>query len=106
MCVDVDLERIEQLSKVLDWAPDIHVSSSTCSPLAQMAGGGAFPLSSKLINQSCHLDGKKNSFSSILYLEQGLSFSWDILCFVSFGPLFQFGFTNASDQCLVQPPTL
>lgn len=33
VCVDVDLERIEQLSKVLEWAPDIHVSSSTCSLL-------------------------------------------------------------------------
>lgn len=33
VCVDMELECMEQLSKVLDCAPDIHISASRCSLL-------------------------------------------------------------------------
>lgn len=88
MCVHMELEWMEQLSKSWTGLLIFMYLYQMPFPLAQMAGGGAFPLSSKLINQSCHIDSKKILFSSILYLGQGLSLSWDILCCGSFGPLF------------------
>lgn len=69
MCVHMELEWMEQLSKSWTGLLIFMYLYQMPFPLAQMAGGGAFPLSSKLINQSCHIDSKKFCFH--------LYFIWD-----------------------------